>query len=137
MIYKLLLNTNKLSTYEQMSAAAPEEVLDKATGGRPVETVYPVHIFSQYPGSTRSATAASLAEALWAVTTGPRTAPNIVDLVLSIIREAKVRFENNRELIRIATDKYPPAVVGEMNEHIRVYTIGRYPTDSIEWLGDA
>ena len=32
---------------------------------------------------------------------------------------------------------YPPAVVGEMNEHINAYTVNSYPTGSIEWLSDA
>ena len=39
----------------------------------------------------------------------------------------------------VSHSAHPPAIVGQINEYMRAYNMGRYPTPtrSIEWLGDA
>jgi len=102
-LYNVLQKTTKMATYQELSTSMPPDVLAKATGGRPEENVFPVHAFSQHPGSTRGDNAAALSEAVWARSDGARTSPSIVDLTISVVRDAKIRYENNVELIRLAT----------------------------------
>jgi hypothetical protein len=101
-LYNVLQEINSMAMYDRISTEAPKKVLDTATGGRPAENVFPVHAYSKFPGVTRGDNAASLAEGVWTRSQTARTSTNIVDLALSIVRDAKVRYENNTELIRLA-----------------------------------